>query len=115
MAAICGPFAVTVEDTAQWGRLLADIVDLFSETYDHGLSEPLSPRDVFRMLVTRKRGVPYPEQDVTGILELLSHPVVGALMHKEGGYILVMSRETLGLRLRRLAEEVESLDSTEPA
>ncbi|MGE3820878.1 MAG: restriction endonuclease [Isosphaeraceae bacterium] len=101
-------------DRKRWGRLLADIVDLFSETYEHGLSEPLSPRDVFRMLVTRKRGVPYPERDVSGILEMLSHPVVGALNHKEGGYILVMSRETLGLRLRRLAEEVESLDSIEP-
>jgi hypothetical protein len=101
-------------DRKRWGRLLADIVDLFSETYEHGLSEPLSPRDVFRMLVTRKRGVPYPETDVTGILELLSHPVVGALSHKDGGYILVMSRETLGLRLRRLAEEVESLDNVEP-
>jgi hypothetical protein len=67
------------------------------------------------MLVTRKRGVSYPEADVNGILELLSHPVVGALTHKEGGYILVMSRETLGLRLRRLAEEVETLDSIEPA
>jgi hypothetical protein len=102
-------------DRKRWGRLLADIVDLFSETYEHGLSEPLSPRDVFRMLVTRKRGVPYPDQDVTGILELLSHPVVGALAHREGGYILVMSRETLGLRLRRLAEEVEGLDNVESA
>ena len=94
----------------RWGKLLADIIDLFSETYEHGLSDPLSSRDVFRMLVTRSRGVPYPEPDVISILELLSHPVVGALSRKQEGYSLVMSRETLGLRLRRLAEEVESLD-----
>ena len=67
------------------------------------------------MLVTRKRGVHYPEKDVSSIMELLSHPVVGAFVHREAGYILVMARETLGLRLRRLAEEVESFDLDEPS
>jgi hypothetical protein len=67
----------------------------------------------FRSLVTRKRGVRYPEKDVASIMELLSHPVVGAVARREGGYILVMARETLALRLRRLAEEVESFDVEE--
>ena len=101
-------------DRKSWGKLLADVVDLFSETYEHGLGEPLTTQDVFKMLVTRKRGVHYPEKDVSSTMELLSHPVVGALVHREGGYILVMARETLALRLRRLAEEVESFDIEEP-
>jgi len=100
-------------DRKRWGKLLADVVDLFGETYGHGLGDPLSARDVFKMLVTRKRGVDYPEKDVAGVLELLNHPVVGALARKDGGYILVMSRETLALRLRRLAEEVEVMDDQE--
>jgi hypothetical protein len=90
-------------------------LDLFSETYEHGLGEPLTTQDVFKMLVTRKRGVHYPEKDVTSIMELLSHPVVGALARREADYILVMARETLALRLRRLAEEVESFDVEEPS
>jgi hypothetical protein len=100
-------------DRKRWGKLLADVVDLFSETYEHGLGEPLTTQDVFKMLVTRKRGVHYPEKDVASIMELLSHPVVGAVARREGGYILVMARETLALRLRRLAEEVESFDVEE--
>ncbi len=102
------------KDRKRWGRLLADIVDLFGETYESGLTDPLSAREAFKMLVTRKRGVIYPEQDVAGVMDLLSHPVVGALTRKNDGYILVMSRETLALRLRRLAEEVESLEIEEP-
>jgi hypothetical protein len=103
------------KDRKRWGKLLADVVDLFSETYESGLTEPLSIREVFKMLVTRKRGVHYPEKDVAGIMELLGHPVVGALAKKDDGYILAMSRETLALRLRRLAEEVESLEFEGPA
>lgn len=102
------------KDRKRWGKLLADVVNLFSETYESGLTEPLSTREVFKMLVTRKRGVHYPEKDVAGIIELLGHPVVGALAKKGDGSILVMSRETLALRLRRLAEEVESLEIEEP-
>jgi hypothetical protein len=102
-------------DRKRWGKLLADVVDLLGETYGHGLTEPLTARDVYKMLVIRKQGVHYPEKDVAGIMELLSHPVVGALAVKDGGYSLVMSRETLGLRLRRLAEEIESLDVEESA
>jgi hypothetical protein len=102
------------KDRKRWGRLLADIVELFGDTYESGLTDPLSARETFKMLVTRKRGVIYPERDVAGVMELLSHPVVGALTKKNDGYILVMSRETLALRLRRLAEEVESLEIEEP-
>ena len=87
-------------DRKRWGKLLADIVDLFGDTYENGLREPLLAREIVRMLVTRKRGVHYPEKDVAGVLDLLSHPVVGALAKKETGYILAMSRETLALRLR---------------
>lgn len=101
-------------DRKRWGKLLADVVDLFSETYEHGLGEPLTTQDVFKMLVARKRGVHYPERDVVSTMELLSHPVVGAMVRREGGYILVMARETLALRLRRLADEVESFDVEEP-
>jgi hypothetical protein len=97
-------------DRKRWGKLLADIVDLFVDTYENGLREPLLAREIFRMLVTSKRGVHYPEKDVAGVLDLLSHPVIGALSKRETGYILAMSRETLALRLRRLAEEVESSD-----
>ena len=51
---------------------------------------------------------------MSSTMELLSHPVVGAPVRRELGYILVMARETLALRLRRLAEEVESFDVEEP-
>jgi hypothetical protein len=94
--------------------MLGDVVELFGETYENGLTEPLSSREVFKMLVTRKRGVRYPEKDVASTMDLLSHPVVGALARKGDGYILVMSRETLALRLERLAEEVVNQDMDEP-
>jgi len=93
---------------------LTDVVDLFLDAYEQGLSVPLTVGDVFKMLVTRKRGILYPQKDVASIMGLLSHPVVGALAQHENGYTLVMSRDTLGLRLRRLAEEVERLESEEP-
>jgi hypothetical protein len=98
------------EERKRWGRLLAEVVDLLSDTYSHGLVKPLTAEMIFNMLVTRLRGVRYPEKDVASTLQLLAHPVVGALAVKDGGYILVMSRDTLALRLRRLAEEVEVLD-----
>ena len=50
-------------------------LDLFSVTYEHGLRRAADDQDVFKMLVTRKRGVHYPEKDVTSIMELLSRPV----------------------------------------
>ncbi len=61
-------------DRKRWGKLLADVVELFSEAYEHGLGEPLSASDVFKMLVTRKRGVHYPEKDVSGIMETPQPP-----------------------------------------
>ncbi len=66
------------------------------------------------MLVTRKRGVRYPEKDVASIIDLLGHPVIRALARNGDGHILVRSRETLALRLKRLAEEVVHQDMDEP-
>jgi hypothetical protein len=107
-------FLHIASDRERWGKMLGDVVELFGETYENGLTEPLSSREVFKMLVTRKRGVRYPEKDVASTMDLLSHPVVGALARKGEGYILVMSRETLALRLERLAEEVVNQDMDEP-
>ncbi len=107
-------FLQIASDRKRWGTLLGDVVELFGETYESGLTEPLSAREVFKMLVTRKRGVRYPAKDVASVMELLSHPVVGALARHGDGYILVMTRETLALRLERLAEEVVHQEMDEP-
>jgi hypothetical protein len=80
-------------DPKTWGKLLADVVDLFSETYKHGLGEPLTTQGIFKTLVTRK----------------------GALARRGSGYILVMAREALALRLRRISEEVQSCDVVAPS
>ncbi len=84
-------FLHIASDRERWGRMLGDVVELFGETYENGLTEPLSSREVFKMLVTRKRGVRYPEKDVASTMDLLSHPVVGALARKGDGFILVMA------------------------
>jgi hypothetical protein len=95
----------------RWSGLLSEVIELISEMYGFGSSEPMSPQQVYRLLVARLRGVQFPEHDVARAMEFLSHPALGALVEENGGYVLVMPRQSLGLRLRRLADGIENYGS----
>ena len=54
--------------------------------------------------------------DQLEVLSLKDHQADNRADHRHGdGYILVMTRETLALRLERLAEEVVHQEMDEPA
>ena len=97
-------------DRKRWGKLLADIVDLFGDTYENGLREPSSP--------ARSSGCSSPGSGVSTTRRRTSRACSTCSATRS----MVLSRrrrpdtswrcrrETLALRLRRLARKSESLD-----
>ena len=64
------------------------------------------------MLVTRMRGVRYPNQQVRDAITLLIHPVIeAALGDNETGISLAMNRSTLARALRALADQIETVEA----
>jgi hypothetical protein len=100
------------EEQQQWAHLLVDLVELITETCEHGLNQPLPGSQLFTMLVTRLRGVRYPKQQVHEAISLLTHPAIrAALGDAETGISLVMSRGTLAQVLRTLADQIETVEA----
>ncbi len=96
------------EERLAWAALIVDMLALIEETYEHGLTKPLTAENLFSMLVTRLRGVRYPMEQVEGILHLLTHPAIGAMIgDSESGVTLAMSRATLANVFRTLANQIE--------
>jgi hypothetical protein len=96
----------------EWAHLLVDLVELIEETYEHGLTQTLPSSQLFAMLVTRLRGVRYPNQQVREAIALLTHPAIeAALGDGDAGISLAVDRGTLARTLRTLADLIETTEA----
>ena len=101
-----------VEERTLWANLLVDLVELIRETYEHGLNRPLPSNQLFTMLVTRLRGVRYPEKKVEKAVALLTHPAISAALEEgDAGTSLAVSRQTLARIFRALADQIETTEA----
>jgi len=102
----------SAERRALWANLIADLLELIQETYQHGLTDPLPTNQIFAMLVTRLRGVRYPKAQIEKAIVLLTHPALSAALgNGETGISLAMSRATLAHTLRALATQIEYVEA----
>ena len=86
-------------------QLVELFVDVLHKETTRADGEALSARDLF-LAIRGVDGVNTDKEEITGILQYLTNPLLRVLAEQSGGYMLTARRDTSGLRLSALTSAV---------